>query len=506
VKHKVHAVARKELRLQYTGYIIFAAKLIGVATGLIYQYMIARATTKPEYDIYFNLNDVLAYFTLLAAVVPFWVMRCVARGKEGATKTGFVTNLIVSIVFTVAYLAAIPLVLPALGISTNYLTLYLLASIQIVELYLIGLFEPCLQATTPQAVGYGLLVQQFTKLALGYVLIIQLGQPLFGMLISTAIAFTIQIAYYYRLMAAEMKARIQWGLVKEWLKGSLANIYTVVGGQIANFVFILLFSLGGEGSRGIYGAAAIVVNVITYSSFLAFALYPKLLVEQKSEDVTASLKTVLMFAIPMTAVAMALANSYIVILRDKLLIEFPGAGLVLVILALDALVGVVSGIYGSVLFGIESVDKEKLTFRSMVKSKIFIAFSLPYVHSAITIPTTYFVLTTYASQQPLLAALSVCIINSTMRFVMFLVLVVVVRGMIKIAFPWKSVAKYTFASVVTGIVLFLLPFSTSILVTLIWTAIGGLLYLALLMLLDKETRSLPKQILGEIRGKKSLPA
>ena len=497
-------MATKDIRLQYTGYIIFAAKLIAVATGLIFQYMIARAATKPEYDIYFNLNDVLAYFTLLAGVVPFWVMRCVARGKEGATKTGLVTNLIISLIFTVAYLTAVPFILPVLGVSTDYLTLYLVASVQIVELYLLGLFEPCLQATTPQAVGYGLLVQQVSKVALGYFLIIVLAQPLFGMLISTAIAFVIQIAYYSRLLRFEMKQKIQWSYVGEWLKGSLANIYTVIGNQIANFVFLLLFSLGGEGSRGIYGAAAIVVNVITYSSFLAFALYPKLLAEQKSEDVTASFKTVLMFAIPMTAIAMALANSYIVLLRQELL-DFQGAGLVLAILALDALVGVVSGIYGSVLFGIESVDKEKLTFRSMVKSKIFIAFSLPYVHSAITIPTTYFVLATYASQQPLLAALSVSVINSIMRFVMFLVLVVVVRGMIKIAFPWKSVAKYTFASIVTGIVLFLLPASSSIIITLIWTAVGGLLYLVVLMLIDKEARSLPKQILGEVKGNKPVP-
>jgi hypothetical protein len=156
-----------------------------------------------------------------------------------------------------------------------------------------------------------------------------------------------------------------------------------------------------------------------------------------------------------------------------------------------------------VLFGIESVDKEKLTFRSMVRSKIFIAFSLPYVNFAITIPTTYYVLTTYAFQQPLLAALSVCVINSIARFGMFLILVVVVRGMMKITFPWRSVAKYTFASVVAGVVLYLLPASTSILITLVWTAVGGLLYLAVLMLLDKETRSLPKDILGEIRGKKS---
>jgi hypothetical protein len=496
-------LAKPELRLQYTGYIIFAAKLIAVATGLIFQYMIARATTGPEYDIYFNLNDVLAYFTLLAGVVPFWVMRCVARGKEGATKTGFVTNLIMSVLFTVAYLAAVPFILPLLGISMSYLTLYLVASVQIVELYLIGLFEPCLQATSPQSVGYGLLVQQITKVTIGYVLIIQLGQPLFGMIISTALALVIQIGYYYKLQAAEMRAPIRWGYVKEWLKGSLANIYTVVGNQIASIIFLLLFSLGGEGSRGIYGAAAIVVNVITYSSYLAFALYPKLLTEVKSEDVTTGLKTVLMFAIPMTAVAMAMANSYIVLLRTELT-AFPGAGLVLAILALDALVGVISGVYSSVLFGIESVDKEALTFRSMVKSKIFIAFSLPYAQAAITIPTIYFVLTTYAYQQPLLAALSVGIINSAIRVVMFFVLVYVVRGMIKIAFPWKSVAKYTFASAVTGVLLFLLPTATTVLTTLVWTAIGGLTYLVILVLIDKEARSLPKDILGELRGHKKL--
>jgi hypothetical protein len=77
--------------------------------------------------------------------------------------------------------------------------------------------------------------------------------------------------------------------------------------------------------------------------------------------------------------------------------------------------------------------------------------------------------------------------------------------MLKINFPWRSVANYTFASIVTGIVLFLLPGSSSILMTLIWTATGGLLYLVILVLIDKEP-SMPKQILGEVRGKKSSSA
>ena len=500
------ALERKEIRLQFTGYVLFAAKLLSVATGLIFQFMIARSpnTSNLDWDLWFNINDVLAYFTLLAGVVPFWVMRCVSRGKQGATKTGLATNLIISAISTIIYLSIVPFVLSGLGISLNYLPLYFIVAFQIVELYLIGLFESCLQAISPQTVGYGLLVQQVFKVILGYVLIIQLGQPLMGAVIAIVIAFALQVGYYFKLLGAEIKQRIQWGYVKDWLKGSIANIYSVVGNQLAAVVFLLLFSLGGEGSRGIYGSALQIANVITYSSFLSFALYPKLLAEGKSGDVTQSLKTVLMFAMPMTVCAVALANSYIIILREEI-VAFSGAGLVLVVLALDAFVGVLSGIYGSVIFGAETLDQEKISFRKLVRSKLFLAFSLTYVHSAITIPTTYFILTTYAFQQPLLAAFSVCVVNSIVRFGMFLILVVMARGVMKITIPWRSIGKYSLASAVMGVVLFLLPYSSTISTTLVWTAVGGGVYIGVLLLIDKETRSLPKEVLKEIRKTKSPP-
>src|SRR4030066_1774488 len=136
-------------------------------------------------------------------------------------------------------------------------------------------------------------------------------------------------------------------------------------------------------------------------------------------------------------------------------------------------------------------------FKSLVRSKLFMFYTLSYVHSAITIPTTYYALTTYAFQQPLVAALSVCVINSVVRFAMFLILVIMVRGMFKIAIPWGSLGKYALASAVMGLVLFFLPHSNRISTTLIWTAIGGIVYLAVLLLIDKETRALPKDILRE---------
>jgi hypothetical protein len=89
------------------------------------------------------------------------------------------------------------------------------------------------------------------------------------------------------------------------------------------------------------------------------------------------------------------------------------------------------------------------------------------------------------------------------RFAMFLILVIMVRGMFKIAIPWRSITKYGLASAVMGVVLFLLPYTSEISTTLAWTAVGGIVYLAVLMAIDKEARRLPKTILQEIRGKSS---
>ncbi|MCX8154177.1 MAG: hypothetical protein N3E52_07070, partial [Candidatus Bathyarchaeota archaeon] len=277
--------------------------------------------------------------------------------------------------------------------------------------------------------------------------------------------------------------------------------YSVVGGVIANFVFIMLFYYGGYGSMEVYYAALQIASVITYSGSISYALYPKLLAEGKSEDVTSSLKSVLMFALPMTVGAIALSNSYIVLLRPDIAMLYPGAHLVLIVLAVDSLVSVVSNIYSSVVYGVETVDQERLSFRSLIRSKIFMLYSLSYLHFAITIPSTYYVLTNYALHQPFLAAFSVCAINSMARFLMFLVLVVMVRSMIKIVIPWRSIAKYVVASAVMGAVLLLLPYTNKISTTLAWTAIGGAVYLLVLMAIDREARQLPKAALGEVKLK-----
>jgi hypothetical protein len=209
---------------------------------------------------------------------------------------------------------------------------------------------------------------------------------------------------------------------------------------------------------------------------------------------------VLMFAIPLTIGAVALADSYIILLRP----ETAGAGPVLMVLAVDSFVVVISGFFTSVLYGLENVDEgSRISLRQFTKSKIFLAFSLPYLHSAITLPTAYYLLTTYAANQPFQAALDVSIINAIARFAMFLILFSMVRGMARIHIPWRSISKYALSAAAMGSVLYLIPHPTRISLTLIETAAGGLIYIGLVMAIDKDARGLAREVINEFRKRMS---
>ncbi|MEM4703883.1 MAG: oligosaccharide flippase family protein [Candidatus Bathyarchaeia archaeon] len=501
-------MTESKIKLEYSGFIIFAAKIASVLTGLVFQKIVADALqpmpagNNTEHDLWFNINDISMYFMLIGGILPFWVMRYVARGKEGAVKTGIIANLIIAFASITVFVPLAPLIVAWLNISQGYLPIYLLISVQILELCSISVLEACLQAKRPQAIGYGLLVQQALKVSLAYVLIVVQKQLLLGAVATNLAAFAVQIVYYLRLLANEFREKVRWGYVREWLRWSLANTYNVVGNQIATYVFLLLFDLGGAGARGSYGAATIVANVITYSSFLAYALYPKLLAEQKQEDVTTSLKMVMMFALPMTVGAVMLSESLMTMLGN-----YTAAAIVLVVLSIDSLVIVVSGLFNWVFLGIENVDeKTTMSPREFTRSRLFLIFSLPYVHSVLTIPTSFYILTAYTRNQPVNSAFFVSLINLVARFLMFLVLYNVVRKMVKISFPWRHIARYLFSAAVMGTILFIVPHPTTapltfseILLILFETLLGAVVYLALLFAIDKEVRKMPRTVLHWVK-------
>jgi hypothetical protein len=85
-------------------------------------------------------------------------------------------------------------------------------------------------------------------------------------------------------------------------------------------------------------------------------------------------------------------------------------------------------------------------------------------------------------------------INAVARFAAFMILYGVLQKAVKVKIPWKSIGKYVAASLVMALVLFFAhPVRRSS--TLLITGVGALIYILLLMAIDKETRTLVRTVL-----------
>ncbi len=492
------SLAKNEIRLQYSGFVLFASKVSSIATGLAFQLILIRSVTTTEYGIWGNISDLVLYFTLIAGILPFWTTRFVARNHENSAKTGLVGNVIISMVFTAVYLLMAPFITSSLNINEPYRILYIMVSVQIIENYALVALQGILAAKKPHMVGVGLLVHELTKVFLGFVLVIVFNTGLFGILAALLTAYFSQLVFFSIIAKDYLKEKVQWRHFKEWLKASPINIYNIVGTQLSSFGLIMLFAYGTEVARAYYGASLTIANVINYSAFLAFALYPKLLAEIKSEDITTSLRTVLMFIIPMTFGAMILADSYLTILN----VEYSEATLVLGLLALDLACLSLSQVLTNVVLGVERLDETaRISFRELLKSRIFQVFTLPYLKSIIVLPTAFYLLTASLAKNALEAALYVAAVYFVADAVLLLCTYAIARRTKMLPFPWKNSAKYLAASAIMAGMLLLIPHPKRIVTTFVVTIVAGVIYLGVLFFIDAEAKSLIKSTLQEVKNR-----
>jgi O-antigen/teichoic acid export membrane protein len=490
-------LSKNTIRLQYSGFIIFAAQITSIITGLVFTLLLSRNMTPQQYGIWANIFDLIGYFLLLSGLFPFWTMRFVARRKEGAVKTGLLTNLAVSLVSTAIYLSLTPTLTHALNISGQYVTMYLIASAQIINLHLIVMLESILRAKKPQAIGYGLLIEEITKITLAYILIVRLQQLFLGALLSLIAGVTVQVIYYLTLTAGDLRQKIRWMYAKEWLKGSTANLYNAIGTQLAASPVILLFLLGGQAARGNYQAATTFASMIGYALFLSYALYPKLLADNNMKDITLSLKTVLMFAIPMTTIVLSIPDSLLTILK----VDYLQATPILLLLTIDAFIILTSQFITNIILGTEKLDEEAtIPITKLARSKIFKIFTLPYLQAAISIPTSLYILSRFAIDEPVLAAVYVTAINLVTHSTTMAIQYAMMHASLQIKIPWKNIGKYVFAAIPAAIVLKLLPDVTTLTLTVAEAMIGAAIYSAILLTIDPEARKIVNQIWKELRS------
>ncbi len=432
-------LSRNQIRVQYSGFIIFASQFLSIATGLFFTLLLTRNMTADEYGIWTNIFDYTSYFALFSGVLPFWATRFMARGKEGTVKTSTFAQLSIATISTAIYFPAIILITSAIG-TQFYLIIYIIAGLFVFNYYLITIFEALLRSFRPQVIGYGLLIQEVVKVAVAFLLIVGLRQLFLGAILGLVISGFVQVLYYIALLWRQLKEKTNWSYLKEWLKGSTAIAYSTIGGQLVSFVLVLLFLYGGSNTRAYYQAAFTFTAVIGYSASLAFALYPRLLAKDcPEEQVGVSFRSVLMFAIPLSAITIVMSTSFLTILNADFAVAWP----VVIALTVDTFVLLIAQFYNSCLMGAEAFDVEgKISIRQLVRSKIFKVFTIPYIQAAIALPIAYYVLTAMPIAGSVQAVVYVTLITIAVHVSTFIGLYWFMRGSARLPVDWRRITKY----------------------------------------------------------------
>jgi hypothetical protein len=182
-------------------------------------------------------------------------------------------------------------------------------------------------------------------------------------------------------------------------------------------------------------------------------------------------------------------------------IQYNEATPILFILTVDAFILLISQFYTSVIFGVEKLDEEaQISMKKLVKSKIFKVFTLPYIQAAISIPSCLYVLTQIAAGHPVNAAVYVTAINLVAHIAILLIQYATMHTTVHINIPWRNIGKYVLASAITATVLLVLPHPTTLTRTLATALTGALVYLAILLSIDREARKTVTLIWREIKS------
>ena len=484
--------------IRHAGLVVFASHVLSAFTGLLFTLMVTRTLPEADFGVWQNIGDLVFYFTVLENVMPFWAKRFVARGFEGSGKTGVLCSLVLGSAVALVYGLAAPFMMALMGVGGSYMLPYMLISVQVFEIYAIRGLRSVLHPMRPEAVGYAIMVKEGVKLAVAFFLVFQYRLGLLGAICSVLVAQAAQIAFSSLMARPFLKGSFRASYVREWLKGSFLPIYSFIGQRVPPFSLIVLFSLAGEVARGYYGAAQTIGMMIFNTSFLAYALYPRLLAQEGpsgsgggSEDVEKALRLVLMFAIPMTVGAMLLSDLLTAILKAS----YGAAWLVLTALAPYYALRSLSFVFESVVSGSERVDaKARIPARKLVRTKLFALYTIPYVYGAIMIALAFLLVPT--ARDALDASLRVALLFTASSAASTLATYFLARRSMDFPFPLDALAKCLIASAVMAIPLVVLPHAPF---RLYWATtlvvIGALTYSAVLLAIDREARDLIKALL-----------
>jgi hypothetical protein len=477
----------KEIRLKYSGLVIFMARVVSIFTGLAFSVVLTHSLTKPEFGAWTNIAGVLATFGIASGVFPFWAARYTARKFEGAMKLGVLANSLIAVPVAILVVLIGPTLATAANTSTLY---YFFAAIIVIQSYIIVALDNVVAVTKTHVIGYAFLTFEVIKLTVGVPLLIFFHLGISAALLAIFIANIGWTIIYASVLGDWWAQKIKYQYLIQWIKGSFLNFYGVGASLLAGLEGYILLFRGGSVALAYFGAAALVAGPIGYTIYLSAALYPKLLAGGTFEDAESLLRMSLLFAIPLTVATIALSASLLAILN----LDYAVAATILSLLALRGLASVFTSIFDAIIGGTEKLDANgRVSAKQAIRSRIFQSTSIGYLVYPIYLPVLWTLLQPYgndaigAARVTAMAGLVATLASGGLKYL-------ISRRSLFYKFPILHGAKFLIvSSVLVSAMLFVHQPLTPLLTVGVF-GIGAGLYFLILYYLDSEAKVLLKAI------------
>ena len=492
---------------RYAGFLSFGASLLSLGTGLIFSVVIARRLPVSQYGIWQYYMTVMTFIALPGALIDFWMTRDLARGKR-VLNTGMLMTGLLSAASNLLLIAISILSGPAARIDIDVLLAFIL---YLLLLYFSNVLDSASVAIRPSLLGAGRLVLELVKVSLGAILVVWLRMGLLGALVAIDLALLSKCFVMYFGLPRVMTEKASLSLGLTWLRRWSIPALSIIPSLLGSVDLLILTWFTGSAVPAAYlGLARTVSAIIGFSSLLAISLYPRLLGGGREELIEKSITTVSMFALPM-------AGGLIVLASPVLYVFGPGyapAALSLQLLSLVTLVGVFRDLAITILQGMEKADvDENVSASELMRSNLtkprYIEILAQGANIIISLAIVWYLTAQGAPYDLLVTMLAAA--NLITSVPLFLAVARLSRRVHPYVIPWPGIAKQVMATaaMVGAVLLFYPANAISVNVSEVLTnllpvvALGAVVYFAVLLAIDGQTRGELRRLYRSIRSWKS---
>ena len=494
-----------DIRVTYSGFIGFTVGILGIFLALVFTIMVTRRLAPEDFGTWSLILSIISYFLISESFISYWSTRQISRGEE-VGKTSVLSSTVISFLAIPIFAVYVFFISES---STANFEIMLIGAVLLPAYFVSQTLTAINLGHKPQAISYSLVVFEVLKIPFGLLLVVIFDFGVLGAIFTLLIAILGKIIIQLYFARTKLRNKFGFQTLRRWMKLSWIPLYAYIPNYIQH-IDVALYSIVTGSVLGVafYHAAFIIAALVGHSATISKALYPKLIADRNFEGIKKNLTHVLYFAIPLLSLSILFSKPALFALNPA----YQDAWLIVIVLSFKMFLSVLKTLIGTVLLGIEQIDVEQNPkISKLIKSQLFRIPTIGSIFNIAYIVGFVIFLFIFKNQMQDLELVTLwAIIGLGIELSLTIFVWVYSTKFVKISFPVKNTLKFIIVTLMfTLVFLFtsdsiikyeqsIYKFLPSVLLQL---AICAGIYLGITYSIDKETRTLFKSIIKEIKRK-----